>query len=75
MSLLVCCLCHYYCRDGTDIVVVVEIEVEKGSCTILARLVVGKIERERGLKREGNDFDYIVAVVDTDAAEGRVDMG
>ena len=74
MSLLVCCLCHYYCRDGADIVVVVEVEVEKGSCTIVARLVVGKIERERGLKREGNDFD-IVAVVDTDAAEGRVDMG
>ena len=75
MSLLVCCLCHYYCRDGADIVVVVEIEVGKGSCTILARLVVGKIERERGMKRESNDFDYIVAVVDTDAVEGRGDMG
>ena len=74
MSLLVSCLCHYYCRDGADIVVVVEIEVGKGSCTIVARLVVGKIERERGLKRESNDFD-IVAGVDTDAAEGRVDMG
>ena len=74
MSLLVSCLCHYYYRDGADIVVVVEIEVGKGICTILARLVVGKIERERGLKREGNDFD-IVVVVDTDAAEGRGDMG
>lgn len=74
MNLPVCCLCHYYCRDGAAVVVVVEVEVEKGSCTTVARLVVGKIERERGLKREGNDFD-VVAVVDTDVAEGRIDMG
>ena len=71
MSLLVCCLCHYYCRDSTDIVVSVEIEDGKGSCTIVARLVVGKIERERGLKRESNDFDIVAGV----EAEGRVDMG
>lgn len=71
MSLLVCCLCHYYCRDGADIVVVVEIEVGKGSCTIVARLVVGKIERERGLKRESNDFDIVAGV----EAEGSVDIG
>ena len=71
MSLLVSCLCHYYCRDGADIVVVVEVEVGKGSCTIVARLVVGKIERERGLKREGNDFDIVAGV----EAEGRVGMG
>ena len=71
MSLLVCCLCHYYCRDGAGIVVVVEVEVEKGSCTIVARLVVGKIEWERGMKREGNDFDIVAGV----EAEGRVDMG
>jgi hypothetical protein len=53
-------------------VVVVLVEDERGSCTVEARMVVGKSERER----EGNAFD-LVAVVDTDmdAAEGMVDMG